>query len=451
MMDYKQLTSSYAENAIATLADWIKINSVLDKSTVDVSKPFGEGVNFALRYIGRIAERDGFAVDYCNGYATEISFGEGTKTIGIYAHADVVPATGNWKHDPFGAEIENNKMYGRGTSDDKGPAVAAYYAFKALRDHDLIKGFRVTLVIGGNEENGSACMHHYFQVLKKPAPTYGFTPDAAFPLIYGEKGISNYITSGEVDLRPILSIQAGAAANSVIDLAIATLIKDETVEQAFSKSKFKYEIKHTEKETTVKVFGQSAHGSTPEEGKNAGIELIRVLGKHYNLEVLNTLAKLYSKTDGSSLGHFYQSELLHATTYNVGIITYQKKMFKFIVNFRYPETVDSEAVITSIAEKSPLFTDKLSDSPFLLFDPKSKFVQKLLEVYQQETGDMVSQPMAIGGGTYAKECPNTIAFGSAFVGSDDQIHSPDEHINLSDLIASMAIYAHAIVTLGTEL
>lgn len=451
MIDYKQLTSTYAESAINTLADWIKINSVLDKSTVDKDKPFGEGVYFALRYIGRIAERDGFNVDYCNGYATEISFGEGEKTIGIYAHADVVPATGNWKHSPFGAEIENNKMFGRGTSDDKGPAVAAYYAFKALRDNNLLKGFRVTLVIGGNEENGSACMHYYFQVLKKPAPTYGFTPDAEFPLIYGEKGITNYATSGEIDLRPILSIQAGAAANSVIDLAIATLIKDETLVDAFSKSKFKYEIKHTEKESTVTVFGQSAHGSTPEEGKNAGLELIRVLGKHYNLEVLNTLAKLYSKSDGSSLGHAYHSELLHGTTYNVGIITYQKRMFKFIVNFRYPETVDSDAVITSIASKSPLFTDKLSDSPHLLWDPKSKFVQKLLEVYQEETGDMVSLPMAIGGGTYAKECPNTIAFGSAFPGSNDQIHSPDEHINLSDLIASMAIYAHAIVTLGTEL
>ena len=57
--------------------------------------------------------------------------GEGPRIL-FDGHMDTVPV-GNlqsWHHDPFGAELEDGKIYGRGTSDIKG-AVAAFVAAAA--------------------------------------------------------------------------------------------------------------------------------------------------------------------------------------------------------------------------------------------------------------------------------------------------------------------------------
>ncbi|MCX5775063.1 MAG: Sapep family Mn(2+)-dependent dipeptidase, partial [Firmicutes bacterium] len=373
--------------------------------------------------------------------------GEG-PIIGIYSHADVVPVSGQWRFPPFIGTIADGKMFGRGTSDDKGPGMAAFYALKALKDNHLIQGFQIRHVVGGNEEKGSRCLDYYFHKLHRPYPKYGFTPDAEFPLIYGEKGITNYLTSGPVDLAPVLSIEAGVVVNSVIDIAKAKLVKDPSIENVLRAKGYKFEVSHDDQYTYVTMRGQAAHGSVPEKGVNAGLQLLAVLGEHYHLKALSQLAALYADPSGKSLHEFYETELLHATTYNVGLISYDGHEFSLVVNFRYPETVDPLIVIPRIADKSPLSTKILSTAPSLLVDPKSAMIQTLLKVYQTETGDMKTPIMAIGGGTYAKEAKNTVAFGSNFPGKDDHIHEANEKIDLEDFYKSMPIYAHAIHALG---
>lgn len=89
----------------------------------------------------------------------------------------------------------------------------------------------------------------------------------------------------------------------------------------------------------------------------------------------------------------------------------------------------------------------MSESRPLLFNPDSPLVTTLLKAYQEVTKDYESQIMTIGGGTYAKECRNTIAFGSAFPHRDDKIHDANESIHLSDFEQSISIYATAIMYL----
>ena len=116
-MDFKMMLKPYREESIKTLQEFVRINSIHDDSTITNKMPFGKGVYDALDFIARLGEENGFNVDRCDNYCTEISFGEG-KLISVFAHADVVPVSGTWKLEPFGAEIENEIMYGRGTSDD---------------------------------------------------------------------------------------------------------------------------------------------------------------------------------------------------------------------------------------------------------------------------------------------------------------------------------------------
>ena len=100
MIDYKQLVKAHKKNVVEDLKKWIQIPSVYDENTKDKNHPFGNEVAKALEYIAQLGEKEGFEVDRCDGYCTEISYGKG-DIIGIYAHCDVVPVSGTWKFPPF--------------------------------------------------------------------------------------------------------------------------------------------------------------------------------------------------------------------------------------------------------------------------------------------------------------------------------------------------------------
>lgn len=445
-INFKKLVEEYKEIALKTLIENCKINSVYDETTITPAHPYGKGVADCFTFLKEIALKDGFEVDECDGHCLEISCGSGKKLISIFAHQDVVPVNGVWKYPPFSATVADNRVYARGTSDDKGPGISAYFALKALKDNNLINDYRVKLVFGGDEERGSSCLTYYFETLKKEEPTYGFTPDADFPLIYGEKGITNYEYISKYSFENIIEIDAGVVSNAIIDRAKVVVKKPELLE--------KYLINHSEIEfeknsnDTFTIIGKPGHGSTPEVGKNAGIILLKVLGSVYSEPTLGLLANEYSDYNGKKMNLCFSSKDMGITTYNVGIIKYLNGEFKMIVNFRYPETVNSDEVMNKIQDISPFPVKILSVTPYLYYDPKkTDFIKALMKVYKSETGDN-SKPLAIGGGTYAKEAKNTVAFGSHFKGKEDNIHASDEHIDLEDFYDSMPIYAHAIYELG---
>lgn len=450
-MDYKKLCKNYEEEAIKTLQGAIQINSVYDEKTVSKEMPYGKGVHDVMEYMKGVALKDGFSVDTCDGRCLEISCGEGEHVVGIFAHLDVVPVSGKWTYPAFGAEIHDDVMYGRGTSDDKGPGIAAYYALKALKNAGLVKDFKVKLVFGGDEERGSSCLDYYFHTLKKPDVTYGFTPDGDFPLIYGEKGIRDYKYEGKVDLGPVQYIKAGVVSNAVIDSAIVTTLQGKKFKDYLENhEELKYKIISDEGDKiTVEFIGLSAHGSTPELGINSGLIMLKALGECYGLSFLNKLYDLYEDPNGKKMNEFFETQFLGVTTYNVGMINYENGNFEFVVNFRYPENVDSEKVINEIEKMTDLKIIKKNPQPVVYFNPETTpFILALAKVYVDETGDIVNKPMAIGGGTYAKEAKNIVAFGSHFPGKEDRIHGADEKIDLEDFYLSMPLYAHAIVELG---
>lgn len=444
---YQTLVKPYIETAIEQLQQWIQIPSVDDSLHASQGKPYGEGVYQALQYIGKLAEKDGFQVDYCDGHVTEISYGKG-PLIAVYAHADVVPVSDQWKHPPFGAVIEKGRMYGRGTSDDKGPAFAAYVALKALRDGGFIQGYAVKLVIGGNEEKGSNCLKYYFHTLKKPYALAGFTPDGNFPLIYGEKGITNYDVTGKINFPQLISLKAGTAHNAVIDKATANLTTDLTIEKTLKKKRYQYTLQIEGQTMQLTVHGKAAHGSTPEIGVNAGTQLLDVLGDHYQQAIFKTLAHQYQQVHGKNLELYVKTKLMGVTTFNVGLMSFENGVFSMTVNYRYPETVQLKKVLQHLKKVSPLPIKSTYHSALLFIDPQSAMVKTLLKVYQEETGDKRTKPMTIGGGTYAKEAKNTLAFGSKFPGREDFIHENDEKIDIIDFTKSISIYASAIDHLG---
>ena len=446
---YKALVDPYRKEAFKALEELVAIDSVNDPKTVTEKTPFGAGVEKALDYVAKLGKRLGFQVDRCDGYVTELTYGEGEKTLDIYAHCDVVPVSpADWNHDPFTLTKEGNVLYGRGTSDDKGPGLACLFAVKALMDAKKMEGVKTRFLFGGDEERGSACLEHYFHVLKKGYPTYGISPDAEYPVIYGEKSIYAYEASYDLDLD-VEPFTWGNALNIVIPKCSVTLRSriDEAKLLALRLSERCPKIRISIVGDKLTIEGKPAHGSMPWEGINAGLYMLRFLGYLYDEKRARDIFDHYASGKGESFRGDFRDKDFDCTSYNVGRIVYDGEKVEVYVNLRFPATMEVEDVLHNCALNTEAEIEDLGGSRGFVFDLSSPCLKALVEAYQEETGDRESKPLAIGGGTYARESRNAVAFGAQFPGRDYRMHGDDEFFPLADFRDNMVIYAHAIDSL----
>ncbi len=450
---WAELAEPYRAEALETLKEYIGIPSYNDPATVTAAHPFGQGVENALAFVAKLGAKMGFEVDRCDGYCTELSSGKG-PLIDIYAHSDTVPVTReNWKTDPFQATIVGDRIYGRGSEDDKGPGLAAFFGLKVLKDHGLIDGYRVRFVFGGNEELDFRCLDHYFNVLKKGFPAYGISPDAEYPLIYGEKAVCNFDAIYHVDLgnKPF---HWGTAINLVCDTATYDFADCGTPLDEVKRIVANYlsdhsEIKGSWNGSTLKIEGFGYHGSMPWFGVNAGLYMLNIIGKIRGIQVLHDLYEDYKGGDGESFGGNYKSKAFDRSSYCVGFFDYADGKLTLSVNMRLPENVEIDAAVDHVKDKTyPDEIEVKSKTPVLYIDPESPFIKTLMKVYQEETGDLESKPLAIGGGTYAKDSRNTVAFGGSYADLDFHMHGDNEFFSISNFYDDIGIYAHTIYEMG---
>ena len=448
---YDTITLNYRNSLLENLGKFVAIDSVYDENSVSKVNPFGKGVSNALDFITDLAKKDGFKATNYGNKVVEILSGEG-RNITILAHADVVPAGSGWNQDPFEMVDRGERLTGRGVADDKGPLLAAYYAMKAVRDNHMQGDYQIRFIVGGNEESGSKGVEYYFKTLKKVQPDFGFTPDSEFPLIFAEKGIINFEVKKKLTCKHIYSIKGGVASNSVIEKCEVIVDKDADFIKYIVDNHYNVDYKEDDERMTVIFYGKAAHGATPEKGLNAGILALKACAKYFtNKDLLDVYAK-YSNLQGYGIEAYGTSEEMGHNTLNVGLISFENNQFSMTVNFRYVDTCRVEKLKDNIERATkPFKVDFLSESPMLFYPKESALVSTLLKAYRDESGDTKSEPKAIGGGTYAKEADNIVAFGMEFPGWKSNMHSPGEQVKKADLFKSMAIYAKAIVDLGKKL
>ena len=233
---------------------------------------------------------------------------------------------------------------------------------------------------------------------------------------------------------------------------MVTLSHNKAVEAAFKADPKLGDYSH-EGELGIALFkGKSAHASTPELGESAFAKAFLTLGKALKMPLLEKLGLLISSTSGDVFGGDNLSKELGASTYSYGLCSYDsnKHVLKLSLDYRYGESADPKQAIKKLEDYSTLNFVESSSAPILLFDKKSDLVSTLMKSYRHMTHRLFDKPMAIGGGTYAKEAKNTVAYGSAFKGHPGDIHSPNEYIYLDDLYAQIGIYADAIFALGKK-
>jgi len=446
---YQELVKPYQDEMMKSLKEFISIDSVYDENSRDESNPFGKGVSKALKYIENLAKKDGFIVKNYDNMVVEILTNELEPNVTIMAHADVVPTGTGWPQDPFILTEKGDYLYARGVADDKGPLLSAYYGLKALRDNNLLGNYQVRFLVGGNEERGSACMEHYFKTLKKKQPTYGFSPDSAYPLTYAEKGIGGFLVKKDIVLPEVISIKGGVASNSVIEKCEVLMKEDLNFVAYLNNNDVDFSYLAKGNQMLLTFNGLAAHGSVPWMGKNAAMEAVKQLGNYYKNADLQLLYKLYSPLRGEGVNAAAHSEDMGDNSLNVGLFSLENGKLEMVVNFRHVETVTSEQIMKNIVEASkPFEIVNLGFSPVLYYPKDHPLIKTLLRVYQEETGDYETPIIASGGGTYAKEADNIVAFGMEYPGHDPKMHGVNENTKKSYLFESMGIFAHAIIELG---
>ena len=199
-VDFQNYFKNHKDEILNNIKELIAIPSVLVEQPEIKDAPFGFDNVKALEYMLELGRKNGFKTYNCDNVCGHIEYGEGEEVFACLCHTDVVPAIGNWTRPPFESYIKDGKIYGRGSIDDKGPAIISFYALKALKDMNVKLNKKVRLIIGTDEESGSRCVKHYIE--KVGMPDMGISPDAEFPIIYGEKGMItlDVLYNGKSDL-----------------------------------------------------------------------------------------------------------------------------------------------------------------------------------------------------------------------------------------------------------
>lgn len=409
-----------------TLRSLISVESVAEQNTNSIY-PYGDNCAKALNIMMQTAEELGFDVNNYDYHAATADWDNnlGNPVLGIFCHLDVVPATPeNWSCHPFTMVIKNGCIYGRGAIDNKGPAVAVMYAMNAIKKTGIKLKKNMRFFFGCNEESGGSDVEYYRS--KEKLPPMVFTPDGSYPIIHIEKGMMRFTFSKTIETE-VVSMNAGTAANAVPATAKAYL------------SNGRYEVYN----------GEAAHASTPETGDNAITGLMKMLAEKEGYAVAKILSELFPHrcTGGEGLGIACEDEESGRLTCVLSMINIRKGVITGTVDIRYPLCTTKEQLTNKIKERLSEFGFDMNI--LLATDPhktpeNSEFVQTLLSVYEDETGQKGSC-IAIGGGTYVHDIQGGVAFGAEMPGYDYRMHGDDEHIPIEHLMATTRMIADAIV------
>ncbi len=494
--EYKEKIDTWVEahrdEMLEDLKKLIRIPSV--KGAPGEGMPYGEMPAKAILAMQDMMEDYGFRT---SNYGMRCIAGdldaEGEKTLDILAHLDVVPVSDSWtKTKPFEPLVEGDRIYGRGTSDDKGPAIAALYAMRCVRELGLNLKNGVRLICGSDEECGSDDLRYYYRQEKEAL--YTFSPDADYPLIHIEKGrlkkrfhaagsLSGAAEEGkkqdaglpvstEEGKKPggifLRRIHAGDTSNIVPGTGILVLsgVQGNEPGEAAKKAQLltggTYSWETDGEICVVTAKGESAHAASPETGINAATMILSFLSC-LNVEpdsgtrILDRIGTLWphGMSGGEGLGVSCSDQESGALTISLDILNYE--VSEDGSSFCLEGTFDCRAPlccndrnltdrIRARLEEAGLQMEEGGMIPAHYVSADSELVRKLLESYELYFGKK-GKPVAIGGGTYVHNLERGVAFGCAVPEVDNCMHGDDEFMEIPMLLKSTKIFADAILRL----
>lgn len=418
----------------------------------------------------------------------EISLeGSGDEVVGVHAHADVVPVTPeNWvlqdgtKLDPFKVTLIGDRMYGRGTEDDKNGIVVAMYAMKVIKEEKLPLARTFKLLVDTTEETAGDAIPYYFE--RNPVPQYNLALDGGYPVVIAEKGSGTVMATfpvrkGEGKGAEIIAMTGGKANNQIPSASVATLVSDTPAELAASLQQagadyakrnggdFQVTAKVDGKDVKLTVTGVSAHSSEPETGVNPVarmLDLIHSLDGKVALQHNHiTDAARYAADNwgldylGGKLGVGYADDFMGPLTTSLTFVGQDDKAFKLAVNLRAPKGKTPEALKAQIEQKlnawdknakvNVSFTYSL-DTP-MYRNPEGEWVKALLAVATENLG-MAHKFGTSAGATSVHDLPNGVQFGLARPEEKYTGHTDSEFKTVDQFLLDLQIVTEMMGRVG---
>lgn len=443
----------HREDIVNDLRGCIAVKSL--KSEAKDGAPFGDKIKECLDYTLGVARNLGFEAADHQGYFGCIDYGQGDETLGILAHLDIVPEGTGWDMDPYNAPVVDGKIYGRGTLDDKGPAIASLYALKAVDECGVHLKRKVRIILGCDEESGMECMKYYKE--SQPLPDLSISPDGEYPLTNSEKSIAHAVF--EKKFVSGITLEAGEVANVVPGEAVAIVtIPMETVQpiaQRFAQtSPCGIVITSKGESSQIKILGTLCHASMPEDGLNAIQGMLAFLKllplDPRDSEVIHAMEESFKmEYYGQSIG-LDKADDSGRLTLNLGVIRWDENGFALTFDLRCPTSLPEgeikEALCRAMEKTGAELKSFMYKAGYFLPDD-SEIVTKLLKVFKLRTGEELP-PKKIGGGTYARTLPNAVSFGPEGYMCESSAHMANEFIGVEQLMFNTKILADAIISLA---
>lgn len=465
-MKYQQQIESWFADKEPLLLDGISrlvsIRSVRGEPAPGA--PFGPGPAAALEEALKLAEEWGLK-DPANqeGYVGTADLNDGETVLHILGHLDVVNEGEGWTiTEPYAPKVLDGCIYGRGTDDDKGPVAVSMLAMKCVKDLGIPLSKNVRLIMGTDEESGSADIAHYFA--SHPFAPNTFSPDSGFPVVNIEKG--GYRPKFEkswprCEGLPRLAWFHGGIRLNILpadaSCAIEGLSQADVLPDAAAVSAETGVCFHTSSKdglTVIQAKGTASHAAFPQGGNNAITGLLTLLG-HLPLcggaaEAVAALNELFPHGDsaGKALGIAQGDTISHDLTVAFSLLEMDETGLRGQFDSRVPICATkancADVAETAFARYGFTLTGEMAEPHHTPAD--SDFVRTLLRCYENYTG-LKGECLAIGGGTYVHSIPGGVAFGCSFPGFNTFLHGPDERARISDLMTSAKIFAQVIVEL----
>ncbi|MET3182139.1 UNVERIFIED_ORG: putative dipeptidase [Variovorax guangxiensis] len=443
---------------------------------------------------GKLVEKTArnFGLEYRNvdNRIFEVSLkGKGSEEFGILTHSDVVPAVlSEWvlddgtRLDPFTMVQVGDRLYGRGTIDDKGSIAAVLYAMKTVKESGLPIQRTMRLMIETTEETGGDAMEYYRG--KVPLPAYNIVLDSGYPAVVAEKGagsLSVFFPAEKTDggVTAITDMGAAAAVNAISQTATATL-KGGDLAAAFAKleaakpgflqkyepqgGKFAIAVTRGADSIDIKVTGTSAHGSEPQNGVNPlprlGLFLLEsgvTLADNQFLKAVKYVDALYGTGYlGEKIGLGYKDDFMGPLTFSPNLIrTGADGRLVVAVNTRMPRGRTPEELKAQVTAKINEWAGankaaveiKYDQGNWMARDPSGQWLTTLLNIYGDTTG-LEAKPVSAAGATTAKQMPNAISFGPGMPGKKYTGHNAKEYKEVPDLDADLQMFTEMLVRIG---
>ena len=470
---YKERIEAWAEAHRQELVEDVKrlVRIRSDKGEAESGAPYGKGPRAVLDDALELAKGYGFFVQNYDGYVGTVDLlPENDHHLDSLSHLDVVPVADGWTvTGPFDPVVVEGKLYGRGTSDDKGPSIAALYAARCVKELGIPVRHNLRLIWGCDEECGSSDIAYYYA--KEPEAKYTFTPDAEFPLINIEKGGLNGTISARfepsVELPRIRSIDAGLKINVVPDQCHMEIegMRKGVAEIYCAGAAEATGVRFMVTELSPNVIaidaqGVGAHAASPENGNNAITAMLYLVSTLHlpdspQFRRLKAMAELLPHGDylGAGLGVNMRDEISGELTLSLNILHATPERISAQFDSRCPICANDQnmkhVILFNCAKHGLVLEDTPMKKPHHV-PAESPFIQTLLGAYIKYTGDVDAKPLAIGGGTYCHEMKNGVAFGCTMPGTDNHMHGNDEFVVVDELVASVKIFADVIASLCCE-